>query len=65
MNKKSRKLALDTETLLPLQADDVNKVHGGQLSSLPTSLPTLTTTLTTTSSLPTTSRPSWNGGGSQ
>ena len=62
MNKnKSRKLALDTETLLPLQADDVNKVHGGQLSSLPTSLPTLTTTLTTTS-LPTTSRPSWNGG---
>ena len=60
MNKnKSRKLALDTETLLPLQADDMGKVNGGL--SLPTSLPTLTTTLTTTS-LPTTSRPSWAGG---
>jgi hypothetical protein len=46
MNKKSRKLALDTETLMPLQADDINKVNGGQATII--SLPTLTITLTTT-----------------
>jgi hypothetical protein len=46
---------------MPLQADDINQVHGGQATIV--SLPTLTRTLTTsTSSLPTTSRISWNGG---
>ncbi len=52
MNKKSRKLALDTETLMPLQADDINKVNGGQATilSVPTTVTiTLTTTLTRTS----------------
>jgi len=55
-NKKSRKLALATETLMPLQADDINKVHGGQATIV--SLPTLTTVTRTL----TRSGVSWNGG---